>query len=506
MQVGVRARILATMLVLTAAAMTVAGAVFVVVQRREVVNHADRVVAADVREFLSFVDAASRGQTGTGVTDAGSLLRAALERQVPADDETFLVLVDGEPRFTPPGPRLVALENQPQLVAAVAALPADAPVRVGPAATTAGPVRYAAVQVRVTGRPEVGTYLVAVATKPALDRVNAAGWRYAAVSLGSLLIVGLVGWLVAGRLLRPLRHVRQAAEHISETDLSLRIPVTGRDDVSDLTRTVNAMLDRLQAAFEVQQQFLDDAGHELRTPVTIVRGHLELLDVHDPVEVGQTRALVLDEMDRMGRLVDDLIVLAKARRPDFLQMGPVDLDRLVEETIEKATGLGQRRWTVDALPHRAAALDAQRVTQALLQLAHNAVQHTREGDEIGLGARVDHGSIQLWVRDSGPGVAGQDAARIFERFGRVRPGRGNGGSGLGLAIVTTIAAAHGGRVELDSVPGHGATFTLHLPGAALILAPGKAWTHPTARPGTPQGAASPVAAATSASGGAGEPG
>lgn len=119
--------------------------------------------------------------------------------------------------------------------------------------------------------------------------------QYALIALGSLLLVGLVGWLVAGQLLHPLR---EAAERISHTDLSLRIPVSGRDDVSELTRTVNAMLDRLESGFEAQQRFLDDVGHELRTPVTVVRGHLEVLNVNDPREVAEVRAIVLDEMDR----------------------------------------------------------------------------------------------------------------------------------------------------------------------------------------------------------------
>ncbi|MEJ2579258.1 MAG: HAMP domain-containing sensor histidine kinase, partial [Kineosporiaceae bacterium] len=218
-------------------------------------------------------------------------------------------------------------------------------------------------------------------------------------------VVGLIGWLVAGRLLRPLRLLRDAAEHISHTDLSLRIPVSGHDDVNELTRTVNAMLDRLQAAFETQQTFLDDAGHELRTPLTIVQGHLEVLDTGDPTEVAETRTLVLDELDRMRRLVDDLTVLAKSRRPGFLRPAPVDLDRLLDGIAGKAAALGPRHWQVDARPGVPAVADPQRLTQALLQLADNAVRHTGPGDEIGLGAELDaSGGLRLWVRDTGTGV------------------------------------------------------------------------------------------------------
>jgi signal transduction histidine kinase len=225
------------------------------------------------------------------------------------------------------------------------------------------------------------------------------------------------------------------------------------------------MLDRLDSAFAAQQRFLDDAGHELRTPVTVVRGHLEVLNVRDPGEVAEVRDLALDELDRTGRLIGDLTLLAKARRPDFVRPAPVDLARLTEEVADKASALGPRRWTVEARAEAVVHADQQRLTQALLQLADNAVKHTRDGDQIAIGSAATRSQARLWVRDQGPGVAPADVERIFERFGRAAAasGRNEEGSGLGLAIVTAIAEAHGGRVGLDSRPGHGATFTLMFP-------------------------------------------
>src|SRR5690606_8460106 len=134
---------------------------------------------------------------------------------------------------------------------------------------------------------------------------------YLLVSVLSLGAIALVGWFVAGRLLRPLRAVRDAASRITATDLSERIPVTGRDDVPDLTRTVNDMLDRLESATSAQQRLLDDVRHELQTPITIVRGHLELLDPGDEDEVASVRTLALDELDRMAGLVDAVGSLAE---------------------------------------------------------------------------------------------------------------------------------------------------------------------------------------------------
>lgn len=293
---------------------------------------------------------------------------------------------------------------------------------------------------------------------------------YVLVSLGALLLMTLVGWVVAGRLLRPIRSLGRTAQRISDTDLDGRIDVRGNDDISDLGRTFNAMLDRLQAAFETQRNFLDDAGHELRTPLTILRGHLELMDTADPSDVEDSRALVLDEIERMNRLVDELILLATARRPNFVSVTDVDLERLTTDVHEKASALGQRTWRLDSVGTGTIRADGQRLTQALLQLAENAVKFTAADDLVALGSRVVGDEALLWVRDSGPGVSPADVERIFDRFGRGTTSPSQVGSGLGLAIVAAIASAHGGRIELDSGPGRGATFTLVLPAGGPLSA------------------------------------
>ena len=193
--------------------------------------------------------------------------------------------------------------------------------------------------------------------------------------LSLLLVVGFAAWQ-SGRLLAPLRTLRETADEITDTDLSRRLPVSGNDDITALTRTVNGMLDRLEEAFVGQRQFLDDAGHELKTPLTVLRGHLELLDVGNPEEIAETRELLLDEVDRMARLVGDLILLAKSDRPDFITRRPVDLTGLTVDVLAKARGLGDRRWTLDETASVTADVDEQRLTQALLQLCDNAVKHT----------------------------------------------------------------------------------------------------------------------------------
>ncbi|WP_341229665.1 HAMP domain-containing sensor histidine kinase [Nocardioides salarius] len=226
------------------------------------------------------------------------------------------------------------------------------------------------------------------------------------------------------------------------------------------------MLARLESAFAGQRQFLDDAGHELKTPLTVLRGHLELLDAGDPGDVEQTQALLLDEVDRMSRLVGDLILLAKSDRPDFVAFETCDLLALTEDVVAKAKGLGERDWRVDAAADTRVLGDTQRLTQALLQLAENAAKHTSPGDTIAIGSSCTAEEVRLWVRDTGPGVAAADRERIFDRFGRSDVPEGDEGFGLGLSIVAAIAEAHGGRVAVEdrspqSSPG--ARFVITLP-------------------------------------------
>lgn len=281
-----------------------------------------------------------------------------------------------------------------------------------------------------------------------------------AAALALVIVVAVSRWL-AGRLLRPVTRLRDTARAMSAGSLDERIEVTGHDDLTDLQVTFNAMLDRLEDAFRTQRETLDDAGHELRTPLTVLRGHLEVMDARDPEDVAGTRALLLDEIDRMSRLVDELLVLAKARRPDFVHRRATDLTALGDGIWARCVALADRDWRSAFEATGTADVDAQRVTQAVLQLADNAVRHTRSGTTITLGSTRSDTSVEFWVADTGPGVPQQDRDEIFERF---TTGDGGAGSGLGLSIVRAIAVAHGGKVAVeDPRQGTGAVFRLRLP-------------------------------------------
>jgi len=274
---------------------------------------------------------------------------------------------------------------------------------------------------------------------------------------------------------RGLTHLHAHFGSVATTVARLASLLTGvpftftADDIAELGRTFNAMLDRIERAAQSQRSFVSDAGHELRTPITIVRGHLELM-TDDPDDRRETLSLVTDELDRMSRLVDDLLLLAKSERGDFLQPQRVDVSALVPAVYAKVEALAPRDWRLDGVAEAEVDGDPQRLTQALTQLAQNATQHTVEGETITVGSSYGGGHVRIWVQDEGEGIEAVDQERIFERFARAAAGRRpSDGSGLGLSIVQAIADAHGGHVELASRPGHGATFTLVLPATAAPM-------------------------------------
>jgi len=277
-------------------------------------------------------------------------------------------------------------------------------------------------------------------------------------------IASSLAWLAAGKVLSPLRHLSDTVQSISESDLSQRINIQGTGEVAQLGRTFNAMMERLEHAFEAQRNLINDAGHELRTPITIIRGHLELMET-DPESQQETLNLVMGELSRMNRLVEDLILLAKAERSDFLQIETIELTRFMEELFNKIQQLGDRNWHLEnEIVSGKMTGDPQRITQAIINLAQNAVQHTLPDSLIVLGGKIEGNRVKFWVRDTGDGIAASEQKRIFDRFTRVKNSRRRSeGSGLGLAIVTAIVEAHKGAIHLQSKLGIGSTFSVVFP-------------------------------------------
>lgn len=480
-RISVRSRILAVILIVTALGMTVSGTTAYLVQR-------DRTIAGLDAELLLTVEAARAIVTGTSApatsteTDATEsdttdgaatgeasgaapatvveALNAILSRIVPGRHESSVALVDGAVRLVPGVDTAFDLEDDPGFIDRAWAEASGGQVSLGTAITTVGVLRYVAVPVIVAGDPQVGVYITALDAQRAIDEVSGAFLTYAGLALASLAAIGVIGWFVAGRLLSPLRTLAETASRITAHDLGERIPVTGRDDVSALTQTVNDMLDRIDEALTSQRQLLDDVRHELKTPITIVRGHLELLDPTAPEDVRSVRDLAIDELDRMADLVTDIDALARVEAQVLVE--PVDVADLTALVFSKMQAIPGRTWVLESTATAVATLSSSRITQAWLQLADNAAKYSPEGSAIRVGSTAYAGTVEFWVADEGPGIPPGAEKRIFERFGRADTGRGIAGSGLGLPIVAAIARAHGGYVSLDSSSA-GARFGIVVP-------------------------------------------
>lgn len=461
-RLSVRQRLTVTIALLTSLALVAVGVTLYVLESRRIDRSIESSLTQEIGEFRA-LQREDDPETRAPFTSADRLLTVFLQRNTPdANEQLFAFPSTGKPTYQgEPDPNLQQSTQFPALVR-------DLSPTGGVRTLDLSGRTYRVAVLPVRAGTESASFVVVhdvSGSRTDLHELMATYTLLAAVSV--IVIAGLASWS-AGRLLRPVRRLRETAQGISDGDLGARLDVTGHDDLSDLQRTFNDMLDRLESAFLTQRQLLDDAGHELRTPLTVLQGHLEVLDLDDPEDVAATRTLLLDEIERMTRLVNDLLMLAKAQRPDFVRLAPSDVETLTHGAIDRARALADRRWVLDAVARATLPLDGQRITQALLQLSANAARHTRANDEIGIGSRIHEGRLEMWVRDTGTGVDPELAPQIFQRF--ARGDDSDDGFGLGLSIVSAIAEAHHGEVVLDPPsPGaaHGATFRIRVPTGAL---------------------------------------
>jgi signal transduction histidine kinase len=464
---SIRVRIVVGYLVLLTAGLAIAILVTRQVQLAKVDREIEQEQAQEIEELRRLAEGVDPETGQPFGEDVRAIFETFLDRNVPSDDEAFFaftadeqfVSTEAPPLFGDPRFRRAWQVDEPT----VAVMTTDITHANG---DPVGEVRALAVPMLVGD--DVGGIFV-VASFPADDEGEVADVVRVITLAGLvvLLLTAALAWSLAGRVLRPVRELTATARGISESDLSARIPVEGHDELAELGATFNEMVDRLEQGFTSQRRFLDDVAHELRTPITIARGHLEVLG-DDPAERAETVAVVTDELDRMSRYVADLLVLAKAEHPDFLVTEPIDLGELALDLHQRARALGPRAWVLDGAPpvdQIAVVADRERLMQAVLNLATNAVQHTEPDAEIGLGVSAHGHQVHLWVRDTGPGVDPAVADKLFDRYSRSARNRTQRpeGAGIGLSIVDAIARAHGGSVSVDGPPGQGATFTITIP-------------------------------------------
>ncbi len=289
------------------------------------------------------------------------------------------------------------------------------------------------------------------------------------IGFGSLLVSGLVGWLVAHRGLRSLAVMSGRAEAITKKrDFSQRLQLgERRDEVGNLARTIDHLLATIDDTLQVHREFVADTSHELRNPLLAIRTNLDLLDkVEDPSAIAECVSEARQQVDRMSRLVADLLLLARVDVGEVIERQPVPLHQLIEHARQEAErrSNGQEITITQSEPVEVLG-DANRLAQVLTNLIDNALKHTPPAGTISLEVeRVDDWA-RVAVADTGVGIADEDLPRVFDRFFRAGPGRksADGGTGLGLAIVKHLTEAHGGRVTAESQLGVGSRFTAWLP-------------------------------------------
>ena len=324
-----------------------------------------------------------------------------------------------------------------------------------------------------------GTVVISVA----LDSVEktVAGLRgiFILISFIVLISIAIVARSLIKLTLKPLNQIEKTAAAIAEGDLSARLPeVNSRTEVGRLTGSLNTMLSRIEESFTIRtesenklRRFVADASHELRTPLTAIRGFAELHRQGAVVGEEKTKELVSrieKESIRMSSLVEDLLLLARLDQSRELTFDPVDINHLVKEAVASAQAAGPGyEITVSSTNDEVFVLgDSMRIHQAIANLLANARTHTPVGTKIAVNISQGDLETKISISDNGPGLSEEDQKRVFERFFRADPSRvrvGGEGSGLGLAIVDAVMKAHGGRVEVNSKIGAGATFTIVFP-------------------------------------------
>ncbi len=290
------------------------------------------------------------------------------------------------------------------------------------------------------------------------------------------LVILTATWFIVRGGLRPLNRMGRTAR-AAASDLSQRVaPATESTEVGRLGLAINDMLGQLEAAFAERaaneqrlRHFVSDASHELRTPLTSIGGYAELLRRNPTMTEQDVRLAtrrIEEESRRMGVLVDDLLLLARLDQGRPLERTPVDLEVLVSDAVSDARATDPARTVTERIdsPVRVVG-DDMRLRQVLGNLVRNALVHTPPGTPIEVALHHERSNAVIEVIDHGPGIPGDHAHRIFERFHRSDPGRSRdqGGSGLGLSIVDAVVAAHGGSIRVEQTPGGGATFRIAIP-------------------------------------------
>ena len=460
-----RLRLTASFTLLLVIIIAAVGAYLLTSMERTLQAEADETLGLRSRHVERFLV----GVAGGGLT--AEEVAAALRDVAPADEFAtpglYVYVVDPAGKVVATSPNLSRSQLPAEANLARAALAgqevyADVPVGLDHLRVLARPV--------IEGDRVVGAVLVGESMH--LQDVALSRMRQLLVVAAALAaVVSLLGgWWLTGRAVGPVAELTRVARRIAATGrFEQRIAVpSSRDELGQLAATFNDMLARLERTFLRQREFIADASHELRGPLMVIRGNLDLLKLALPPEDRLACiAEATEEVERMSRLVSDLLFLSEVDAQETVRHQPVALETVVTSVWQRAKDLdgGAHQVLLGANDPTTVAGDQERLEQLLWNLVENALRYTPDGGSVTIALRRQGDVAELLVSDTGIGIAAEHLPRLFERFYRVDRARSRreGGTGLGLAIAKQVAAAHGGQIRVRSDPGAGSTFTVALP-------------------------------------------
>lgn len=472
------------------------------VRQSEIYEAANLTVTQEVQEFQRFTVEGTGSTSSQGYNDPAHLLEVYLSSQIPANNE-FLFGIAGngfiaqdlskESRVTTTrelgktDPIIQEVINSPDSAGVITHLEPYS-------------IHWGKVELGVEGSTDKNYFAILAFTQSAHEDLRAQNQVLILIGAIALIIAVLVAWFISGQIIRPVQQVDDVARSIADSnDLSQRVPVSGNDEIARLSATFNTMLDRIDEAYKTQRQFVDDAGHELRTPITVVRGNLELLESSNPEQRARSIEICMAELDRMTRMVNDMLTLAvvDAGSAEFIAKKPTDVSELTIDIDDKAFVLSGGRTKVTSIAEGEVDLDPQRITEAILELVRNATKYSTPETPITISSHKDDKNLTLSVHNVGTPIPEAEMFKLFQRFHRgdtqavpasahstnntssnstnqqsdkstssasstPAHNRLGKGAGLGLSIVQAIAHAHGGRVDALSDKS-GTTFSAIIP-------------------------------------------
>ncbi len=432
------------------------------IQQATVHDQANANVEQEVQEFLVFARDNTNPETGQPYASPDQLLLAYLAHQIPNTEEAMVGVV---------GHQLIQhsttnqyLSSDSPLVKEIVSATTNSGIHHRPDGT---PVHWGRVAIVPEGEAQATAdtsyFVVASYTDAMYATARQQTQLMGLIGVGGLGFAGIIAWIVAAQISAPIRRLQQVASTIDDKNLTSRVPVEGTDEVALLSEKFNSMLDRLDQAYRTQRQFVDDAGHELRTPITVIRGNLELMPTYSEGQRDRAIAMCVEELDRMTRMVNDMLTLAVADTGEnFLNLTKIDVADLTLSIEDKAFMLAGDRLVVDSIAERSITADAERITEAVLEMVRNALKYSEENTPIAVRSREDTTAnmVTFAVHNLGEHIPEDVRDGLFQRFHRADIHRSHAsGAGLGLAIVDAIAKAHGGyafaanTTSVDGDPG-----------------------------------------------------